>query len=523
MRIFLKVAGVAATILALMATVGLAAFSFGGERVVGGVVAGEVNLSGLTREECLEALQPLEERLAAMPVTFTWQDRTWTLRAAEIGLHLDAEATAARALEVGREGSWWQRLATRWRARRGGLDLPLVYAVNREKFTRQVSDLAASIASPPQDAAFRVLPGDVIEIIPGREGLEVDTERAYQDLLLALAAGNAEPVIGLNLTRVKPRVTTEEVQAMGLKGLLASYTTRFDPSDIDRAYNIRVAAAALDGLLVPPGQEVSFNNVVGPRSHEAGYKNARVIVNNQFVEGPGGGVCQVSTTLYNAVLLANLEILERTNHSLPVSYVPLGRDATVVYGYIDLRFRNNTESYLYIRSYVEGDRLTFKIYGNTDYRVPVEIRTQVVEVLEPKIVQQVDPNLTRGEQVVKQKGSRGYRVTAQRVVREGDRVYMENLPDSFYEPVDQVVVIGAKEPSTGPVVPPPAGQEKERDAREPAAGPVAPGRRGQEEPSGSSPGAPARASPSGQAPLSGGESPPGQASPEGWQERQPQP
>lgn len=507
MRAILKAVFVVIAVLVVGATMGLAAVSFGEQRVINGVAAGGVNLSGLTREECLEALQFLEERIAAMPVTFTWEGRTWTLRGAEIGLHLDKEATADRALKAGQEGSWWQRLVRRWRAKREGLDLPLVYTVNREKFAQQVGELAAAVASPPQNAAFRVLPGDVIEIIPGREGLELDTERAYQDLLAALAAGSAEPVIHLHIVRVKPRVTTEEVQAMGLKGLLSFYTTRFDPSDVDRAYNIRVAAAALDGLLVPPGQEVSFNSVVGPRSYETGYKNARVIVNNQFVEGPGGGVCQVSTTLYNAVLLANLEILERANHSLPVAYVPMGRDATVVYGHIDLRFRNNTESYLYIRSYVEGDRLTFKLYGNTDYKVPVEIRTQVVEVLEPKIIHQVDPNLTRGEQVVKQKGSRGYRVTAQRVVREGDRVYVENLPASFYEPVDQVVVIGAKEPSTGPVVPPPAAEKKEHGAREPAASPVAPAPQGEEKPSGAGSETLPQAPSPGQAPLSVGESP----------------
>lgn len=462
MRVFLLLLASAAVVLVVTATVGLAAFSFDSERVLPGVVAGEVDLSGLTKEECLEALKPLERKLATMPVTFTCQDHAWTLRAEEIGLRLDVEATVTKAFEVGRIGNWWQRLAVRWRIKREGFNLPLVYAVNRDKFAQKISELAAAVASPPQDAAFRVLPGDRIEIIPGREGLKVDEEQAYQDLLLVLSTGTSNPQINLRLVQVKPRVTTEAVQAMGLKGLLASYTTRFDPSDVDRAYNIRVAAAALDGLLVPPGQEVSFNNVVGPRSYEAGYKNARIIVNNQLVEGPGGGVCQVSTTLYNAVLLANLEILERTNHSLPVSYVPLGRDATVVYGYIDLRFRNNTESYIYIRSYVHGDQLTFKIYGNTDYKVPVEIRTQVVEVLEPKVIQQVDPNLTRGEKIIKQKGSRGYRVTAQRVVWRNNQAYVEKLPDSFYDPVDQIVVIGAKEPSTGPVVPLPAEQQGQR-------------------------------------------------------------
>ncbi len=447
-----------------------AASVYGREQVVPGVRAGGIDLSGMDREGCRRALASLEEKLNTTPLVFRYRDRTWAFSPPEIGLRLDTQAMIARALQAGREENWWLQWYRQWQIKREGFELPVMVVLSREKFNQKLNALAGEITTPPRDAAFRVLPDDRIEIIPGHDGMKVDEERAYRDLLSAIAAGK-KPEIQLNMVHVKPQTTTEEVQAMGLKGLLASYTTSFDASYTDRAYNIRVAAAALDGLLVPPGQEVSFNKVVGPRSSEAGYKNAKVIVNNQLVDGLGGGVCQVSSTLYNAVLLAGLEVLERTNHSLPVPYVPIGRDATVVYGAIDFRFRNNTESYIYIRSAVNGNRLTIKIYGNTDYRVPVEIRTRVTEVLEPRVVREPDPNLAQGEQVVKQKGARGYRVVTERVVRENGRLHTELLPGSFYKPVNQVVAVGIGEPGGGPVVPPPPADQKPRtDQKPPGAG-----------------------------------------------------
>ncbi|MGB9802742.1 VanW family protein [Desulfofundulus sp.] len=432
---------------------------YGREQIVPGVRVAGIDLSGMSREACRRKLVSLAEKLNETPVVFHYQDRTCTFSPLEIGLRLDVQTMLTRATQAGRDVQWWLQWYRQWKIRKEGYELPLVVVLNRQKFDQKLDALAEEIVAPPRDAAFRVLPDDHIEIIPGCDGMKVDEEQAYRDLLSALSAGK-KPEVQLHMVHVKPRITTEEVRAMGLKGLLSSYTTSFDASYTDRAYNIRVAAAALDGLLVPPGQEVSFNKVVGPRSSEAGYKNAKVIVNNQLVDGPGGGVCQVSTTLYNAVLLANLEVLDRTNHSLPVTYVPIGRDATVVYGAIDFRFRNNTESYIYIRSVVNGNRLTFKIYGNTDFKVPVELRSRITEVLEPKVIREPDPNLEKGEQVVKQKGVRGYRVVTERVVKVNGRLFTERLADSLYEPVDEVVAIGTREPSTGPVVPHPSPVQK---------------------------------------------------------------
>ncbi len=434
----------------------------GRDTVIEGVKIREIGLQGLARDDGIAAIKELERKILAGPVIFRCREKTWELPLSEVDFHLDAEAMMDAALRLGREGSFFQQWQQRSRIKQQGYELPLVISLNKKKFTQKITDLTAGLGYPAEDASFRITGDDRVEVVPGKDGLQVDAEDACRELLDQLGKGGTGPQIHLKLAPVKPRRTTEAVAAMGLKGLLSSYTTAFDPTNGGRTYNIRVAAAALDGLLVPPGQEVSFNAVVGPRSSDAGYKNAKVIVNNEFVEGIGGGVCQVSSTLYNAILLANLEILDRTNHSLPVSYVPIGRDATVVYGAIDLKFRNNTESYIYIRSAVKGGQLTFKVYGNTDYKVPVTVRTKIVKEMEPEVVYQKDPLLKKGEQVVKQEGAKGYQVAAERVIWENGKARVEMLPQSVYQPVDKIIVQGAREEKEVPVFLPPGADDQKQ-------------------------------------------------------------
>lgn len=143
---------------------------------------------------------------------------------------------------------------------------------------------------------------------------------------------------------------------------IAQYITYFDPGLANRTENIRLAAKAIDGKLLAPGEQFSFNGTVGERTAEAGYKDAYIINGDSYELGLGGGICQVSSTLYNAVSLAHLQVIERHSHSLPVSYVPSGQDATVSYGILDFKFKNSTDAYLLIRSFIDGNTLTSQLY-----------------------------------------------------------------------------------------------------------------------------------------------------------------
>ncbi len=436
---------IVAVIISPLVLLGSGFFPFYSGKVLPGIEVMGVELGGLNRAEGMERLTELEKNLRATRVYLQYQDLSQPLLLNEVGIDLNKETVMEDALNTGRQGTVIQRWQDRKQRKEAGLSVQPVIKFDREKLARKVKELAGEVIVKPQDATFKINNDDTVTIIPGKNGTDVDLDRLEKDIT-AVLVDRKKPQVTLSMVAALPERPTDIVESMEINGLLNGYTTWFDSSQTSRTYNIRVAAQAFDELLVKPGHKVSFNDVVGPRSSEAGYKTAPVIVNNELVDGLGGGVCQVSTTLYNCVLLSNLEIAARTNHSLPVSYVPIGRDATVAYEAIDFKFRNNTDSYIYIKSYVQGGQLTFKIYGNTAYKRDVTINSWITEEIEPKIVYETDPNLPKGEQVVKQEGAKGFNISAERVVRlNGVVEKREGLPSSGYSPVNKVIAVGTAE------------------------------------------------------------------------------
>lgn len=206
----------------------------------------------------------------------------------------------------------------------------------------------------PKTVQAKLYNSDTFDVPVKWSSTAVDTGRPGVYVFEGIADGY-DKSIKLNLT-VKQPVP------------IAQYSTQFDSSQVNRTENIRLAAKALDGKQLAPGERFSFNESVGERTSEAGYKEALIIEGDAFAPGLGGGVCQVSSTLYNTVLLAHLEVIERHPHSLPVSYVPPGRDATVAFPVLDFKFRNNTDTTLLIRSFIEGNALTIQFYPMTNRR-----------------------------------------------------------------------------------------------------------------------------------------------------------
>lgn len=424
------------------------------EKIITGVHVGPVDLSGLSRGRAAEKLAVLADKLAACNIILKYGDSAWPVDAGSLGVRLDTEKTLQKALAPGHTGSLLQQWRERRRVKRDGINIPPAVAIDRSRLEKGITDLAGEIIIEPVNAGFQIMPDDSVKIIPGRMGTKVDFVALHENIVQALTGGNLQNAeVELPLLSVPPQRTTEDIAAMGINGLVARYATQFDSGQAGRTYNIKVAAAALDGMLIPPGEEFSFNRVVGPRSSEAGYKNANVIINNELVQGLGGGVCQVSSTLYNAVLLANLKVTDRSNHSLPIGYVPIGRDATVVYDAIDFRFVNNRDCYIYIKSQVTGNTLSIKIYGNKETMPRVEVASWITETIEPEIIYEKDPHLARGEQVIKQQGSKGYKAVTVRYVWQDGKKIAETLPASFYQPVNRIIAVGTAEVKPSVVIP----------------------------------------------------------------------
>jgi vancomycin resistance protein YoaR len=350
---------------------------------------------------------------------------------------------------------------TRWRMPRWRiatlLDLPengaTTLALGGPKADAYFEKLGGSVGRPPRDAAFVVTGGEVT-VKPSLPGLRLDVEAAKK-AILAAALSPTDRTARLVVAKAAPERTTREARAMGITGLVGGYTTTYG-GDPNRLHNVRLVAQLVDGALIPPGAEFSFNQTTGERSPERGFREAPVIINGELQNGIGGGVCQVSTTVFNAAFEAGLSITSRTNHALYISHYPQGRDATVNYPDLDLKFQNDTDRWLLLRTFVGSTELTVNLYGTpVDRRVEVE--TAPLEVTGAPAVKRIpDPNIWVGETVTEEVGepSRKTAVT-RRVYTVGGKLLYDTTWSSYYRSEPTIVRYGTKKRPAPPPEPKP--------------------------------------------------------------------
>ncbi len=249
-----------------------------------------------------------------------------------------------------------------------------------------------------------------------------------------------------------PSVTAKQLEDKYVNHIIASYTTSFAGSSANRCANIALAASKINGYVVNPGKRFSYNAVVGPRTAAAGFKIAHVYVGNQVADGIGGGICQVSSTLYNAVVLSDLKIVSRTNHSIPVGYTPLGRDATVSYGSIDFVFENNKSYPVSVKATISGQQITVSIVGTETPDYTVEFATEYVKAIPYSTEKVNDSSLADGQTKTVSAGSNGSIVNSYRVYKKnGKEINRKYEAKSTYSPVSAKVMVGTAKPADEPV------------------------------------------------------------------------
>ncbi len=302
----------------------------------------------------------------------------------------------------------------------------------------------------PEDARYEVVDGKVL-MIPETVGRQIDKIEAASHIDKLKNGGT----ITLKLIELKPDITLEILNHKLFNHILAQYSTSYSTNDIGRKTNVELAAKKIDGVILAPGAVFSFNETVGPRTRGAGFRDAPVFENGETVQGIGGGVCQVSSTLYSAVLYADLKITLRQNHSQTVAYVPKGQDATVSYGVIDFKFENNTAYPIKIVSGTKNGKLTVSIHGTKpENEKTVKIINNLIETRNPTAEKVQDENLLTGLKKVLSKGKTGYTVETVRVVLEnGVEVKSEIIGRSVYKMVPTKVAVGAKVPEALPPLP----------------------------------------------------------------------
>jgi vancomycin resistance protein YoaR len=322
-----------------------------------------------------------------------------------------------------------------------------------------LSSLAASVDRPPRDATFRVVSGG-IEVVPSRPGRALDLAETRTAIERA-AFSSTDRAVTLVPRTSAPERTTGEANAMGITGIVGSYTTTYG-GDPGRLHNVALVAELIDGTLIAPGARFSFNETTGERNAAKGFEEAPVIINGELESGIGGGVCQVSTTVFNAAFEAGLSIEKRTNHALYISHYPLGRDATVNYPDLDLVFRNDTDKWLLLRAFVGAGSLTVNLYGTPQGR-RVETETAPLEVDGKVPWKRIDdPTMFKGTKVVERYGAPPRKTSVTRRVYSPDGTPMYDTTwRSYYVGEPTVVRIGTKPRPKPPVKPPVAVEKKE--------------------------------------------------------------
>ncbi len=329
-------------------------------KVIMGVQAHGTSLAGMSREEARQFFTGVaNNRLNRKAAVLSYKDRSFTINPADIKLHGNIDKAVNEAYNIGRDGSAAQNIIMQMYYAMFGRSVTMDASFDEQLLSDKLLQIKHSLDTPPVNATALLQADGTIKKTPAVTGLTLDIQPLITAMTPELQQMNLTIKLPLEPAEQPPFIQDADLAAMDT--VLSCYTTSFYPGD--RGDNIGLAASHLQGALIRSGATLSFNDTVGPRTHEAGYKDAGVIVYGKHSIDVGGGVCQVSSTLYNAILLAGLTPVERTGHFASSSYVPAGRDATVADGLIDFVFRNPLPHPVYLTIANSGSALTVYVLG----------------------------------------------------------------------------------------------------------------------------------------------------------------
>lgn len=438
-----------------------------------GHIAHNVRIAGIpaggkTEPEALEAVMRdwvahLPEQIGLRSATTAGADKdAWFMTPGELGSRLLLNEAISGARAVGRAGNLFQRSLDRLRLWRSPHDIRVECAMDEDALHEALVGLAGKVDRQPRNAEVEIVDGEV-EVVPDVWGRKLKINETAAHLAQVLR-DPATKSVELIVEQQEPGVKASQLRKFEV--VLGSYGTRFNRAKRSRTHNLHVAVRTLNKAIIMPGEVFSLNERLGPRQPEFGYREAGAFINGELVPSAGGGVCQISSTLYNAALLSNLRIRERRHHSMPVDYVPTGQDATVFYGLIDFKIENDLKNPVLLLADIEGNRLTVNCLGAKEDALDVELVRSDVAVIPHGRKEIEDEELPEGTQEVEKEGRDGHRVTLTRIVRRDDvEIKRERLHRDTYAPRTEVVRVGVGEqPAEGeaePAAPKPVASESD--------------------------------------------------------------
>ena len=477
-------------------------------RIIDGVTVKGISLKGLTKEEAKAKLTEEFTRELQSNITLTYKEYSSLINGEQIGASYDVDALVEEAHSIGRSGNILENNYTILKCLIEGENIEPQLNYDNQLLENLVDDVNSKLPDGVTQSAYYIEDGNLIitpgkeGVVSQEERLKeliltsikttteddntlevpveikqpeaIDIEKIHNEIYVepkdayfttepftiyphvegvdfAITMEEAQKLVSqsaeeytIPLKYTTPNITTNKIGTEAFPDLLSSFSTKYDASNKNRSTNLELAAGKINGTVLMPGEEFSFNKVVGERTIEAGYKEAHIYSGGKVVDGLAGGICQISSTLYDAVLYANLDVTSRKNHQLPAGYIKNGLDATVVYGSIDFKFVNSRKYPIKIVAEVKNGVAKIDIYGVKE-EVEYEVRLEpVVLSYTPFKTQYItDTSLPSGKQVVQQNGTNGCKtVTYKYLLLNGNIISKTELSRDTYNPINKIVRVG---------------------------------------------------------------------------------
>ncbi len=410
------------------------------------IYIGDIAVGGMTEAEATEAVNDYVSSLGDTEFTLTVDDKSVVAKASDFGVEWSNPVLVKDAMGVGRTGNLIERYKSKKDLEHENLVYDITYTADKEKVTQFLEEYTADMNQDAINYGLKRENG-VFSITDGQNGVAVDVAKSADEIVSYIEDNWTQNDTSLELAAsvVEPEGTKEQLERV--KDVLGTYTTDFSSSSAGRAQNVRNGASKINGHVLYPGEQFSVYEAVNPFTAENGYELAGSYENGTTVQTYGGGICQVSTTLYNAVIRAELSIDERFCHSMIVSYVQPSMDAAIAGTYKDLKFTNNYDFPVYIEGYTNGGQITFTVYGEETRPANREVifESETTSTTEPETKFVASDSQPIGYVNTDQNAHTGYTAKLWKVVKEnGVEVSRDAFNNSTYNASPKIITVGTK-------------------------------------------------------------------------------
>ena len=400
----------------------------------------DIDISNLTREEAKNKINKIIESNNSFILNLS--ENKYVFLKEDIDVDYNVDDLIETAYGIGRNEGIISNIKTIGNLRLGKkiiLDYRITY--DEKKLNKYLMELNKKIYKKPKNATIRINNGQII-ITKEKNGYKLNKDKLKNTLVEKIVNMDCSEEI-IPIITIKPVYLYEDLSKIDT--VLGRFETYFNSQNYNRSTNIKLAASATTNILLNQGEVFSFNSNIQNSDIGKYLKEAPVIINGKSEKGRGGGMCQVSSTIYNAALYSGMSIISVRNHSIPSPYIEKGRDATVSGGIIDLKFKNNYKTPVYIYNQVMGNKIVCTIYGNKRDKQDIEIITEITDEINNRIIRKNSEKYDLGVKTIEQEGRKGYKVKTYRVYKNDFGNKSEYIGKSYYPPQDKIIIYGTRE------------------------------------------------------------------------------